>query len=262
MIKSIFLYGVPIAIASISLWTINQSNKFITSHYYGLDEAGLVGVAYNMTFPILMTLFAIITIAAVPRVINLYEDKIDIRPILSKLTGYYMLVSIPLVIVISAYSQDLITIFANEQYKNTYTLLPFFAVGAFFLSFTDYTTMQYHLSKKTYILTTLKVWAGIIGLILNIILIKKLGIIGVGIATLISNLFYFITTIIIVVPGFEWKIPYKKLIQILLCLLPTTGLYYWIKPTNIHIGLQIFVILTFFYSLYYITRSRKLDALV
>ena len=256
MVKSIFLYGTPIAIASISLWAINQSNKFITSHYYGLKEAGLVGVAYNMTFPILMTLFAIITIAAYPRIINLYEDKIDIRPVLSKLTGYYFLVSIPIIIIIAIYAPEIITMFANSKYQNAYILLPYFALSAFFLSLTDYTTIQYHLSKKTYILTTLKVWAGIIGIILNIVLIKKMGLIGIGVGTMLSNLFYFLMTTFIVIPGFEWKIPYKKLYRIFLCLIPTFLLCLALKTTTLFVGIQIIILLSFFYFLYYITRTK------
>lgn len=256
MIKSIFWYGIPIAVASISLWMINQSNKFITSHYYGFKEAGLVGVAYNMTFPILMTFFAIITIAAYPRIINLYEEKTDVRPVISKLTGYYMLVSIPIVLLMSVYAPDLITLFANSKYQNAYVLIPYFAAGAFFLCFSDYTTMQYHLSKKTYILTVLKIFSGIAGLFLNVILIKKFGLIGVGIATLVSNFLYFILSIICTVPNFEWKVPYKKILHIFICLIPACFVWYFIKDSFLFAGFQIITLLLFYYWLFYITGRR------
>ncbi len=257
MIKPIFMYGIPIAAAALSLWAINQSNKFITSHFYGLKEAGLVGVAYNMTFPILMTLFAIITIAAYPRIINLYEDKIDVRPVISKMTGYYLLIAIPLVLIMCAYSQELISIFANSKYNEAHILLPYLSFAVFFMSLTDYTTMQYHLSKKTYILTTLKVWAGIAGLVLNIILIKKLGLIGVGIATLASSIFYFVMTIIVVVPGLEWKIPYKKIIRIVLCLIPVIGVWYVIKNSSIFAWIQIIILLTLYYGIFWVINKYK-----
>lgn len=249
--KSLFLYGIPIAVASISLWVINQSNKFITSHFNGLGDVGLVGVAYNMTFPILMTLFAIITIAAYPRIIHLYEDKIDVRPVISKLTGYYMLVSVPIVLVVCLYAKDIVTVFANEQYLDSCILLPYFALSAFFLSFTDYTTFQYHLSNKTYILTILKVVSAIIGLVLNIILIKNMGLIGIGVATLISNILYFVLTIVVVLPNLEWKIPFKRITHLLLCFLPASVIWYLMSATNIHPMFQINILLVFYYTLFY-----------
>lgn len=253
--KSIFAYGFPIAVASISIWVINQSNKFITSHYYGLDTAGFVGVAYNLTFPLLMTLFAIITIAAYPRIINLYEDNIDVRPVVSKLTGYFLLISLPIATIMSLYSKDIIALFANIQYQSAGILIPFFAFGALFLSFTDFTTYQYHLSKKTYILTIIKIVSAIIGLILNIILIKQLGLVGVGIATLISNILYFILTIVVKIHNLGWQPPYKRITHIALCFIPTILLWSCIKNSTILPLLQINILLIIYYGTFYSTKN-------
>ena len=251
IIKSIIAYGVPISAASTGMWFINQSNKFITTHYNGLNDAGLVGVAYNMTFPLLMTLFAIITIAAFPRIINLYEDKIDVRPLISKLTGLFMVIAIPLIIFVSVYAPDLITLFANSKYQNAYVLLPYFAFAAFFLSFAEYTTMQYHLANKTYILTAIKVFSGLLCLGLNIVLIKNFGLIGAGVATLISNAVYFLLSIFVALPNLEWKIPYKILLHIILALIPTAGMYWLLTLVEVNSIIQMPLILLFYYLVFY-----------
>lgn len=251
IIKSLITYGTPIAAASTGMWFINQSNKFIATHYNGLNDAGLIGVAYNMTFPLLMTLFAIITIAAYPRIINLYEDKIDVRPLISKLTGLFMIIAIPLVIFVSVFAPDLITLFANSKYQNAYILLPYFAFAAFFLSFAEYTTMQYHLANKTYILTALKIVSGLTCLVLNIILIKNFGLIGAGVATLIANALYFILSILIVIPNLEWKIPYKVFAHIILSLIPTVGFFWLFKLADVNSIIQMPLILLFYYLVFY-----------
>lgn len=255
MLKNIFMYGVPVAVASLSLWIINQSNKFITGHYNGLVDAGFVGVAYNLTFPILMTFFSIITIAAYPRIINLYEDKIDVRPVISKLSGYYLLLSLPVVVVMSLYAKEIIVLFANPQYSHASVLLPYLAFSAFFLGFTDYTTYQYHLSNKTYVLTTLKVVSAIIGLALNIYLIKSMGLVGVGIATLFANILYFLLTVFIVVDGLNWQIPVKKIVHILLCFVPCAVVWYAMTFTSFPPFIQICMLLSFYYLIVYLTRN-------
>jgi len=254
-LKSIFCYGLPIALASISIWAINQSNKFITSHYNGLNEAGFVGVAYNLTFPILLTLLSIITIAAFPRVINLYEDNIDVRPVISKLTGYFLLIALPIVIVMSLYSKEIIEIFSNSQYHNAYILIPYFAFSAFFMCFTEYTTYQYHLAKKTYVLTTLKVLSAILGLVLNIFLIRNMGLVGVGIAMLISNVFYFVLTLLVKMPNLEWQVPYKRILHLILCFVPVLVFYCIIKNSAILPILQMNILLIVYYFLFYSTKK-------
>lgn len=255
VLKSVCFYGLPIAITSLSVWVIEQSNKVITAHYYDLDTTALVGVAYGLTFPILLTILSVITIAAFPRIINLYEDNVDVRPVISKLTGYFLLISLPIATVMSLYSKDIIEIFSNAQYHNAYVLLPYFAFAAVFISFTDYTTYQYHLAQKTYVLTTLKVLSAILGLVLNIFLIKTMGLVGVGIAMLVSNIFYFLLTVFVKMPNLEWQIPYKRILHLLLCFIPTTVLWIFLKESTVLPLLQINILLIVYYSFFYTTKG-------
>ena len=123
----IFKYGIPIAATALSAWVINQSNKFIMNSIKGFSEAGIVGVGYGLTLPMLLTIFAMITVAAVPRIINMYEEKIDVRPIISRFIGYYLLISLPIIVIMSLYCMDYVEIFANEKFYAAYKLIPYFA---------------------------------------------------------------------------------------------------------------------------------------
>ena len=100
-VMPIMMYGIPIAATSLSAWIINQSNKFIMNSIHGFSQVGIVGVAYGLTLPLLMTIFSIITVAAIPRIINMYEEKIDVRPLISRFTGYFILIALPIITVIS-----------------------------------------------------------------------------------------------------------------------------------------------------------------
>lgn len=258
-LKSIFKYGIPIAIASASMWCITKSNTLITQQLEGFESASIVGVGYSLTFPILMTFFAIFTIASFPRIINMYEDRRDVRPIISKITGYFLLVAIPLVALSAVYAKD-ITLLANAKFQEAYILIPYLASACFFLSLAEYTTMQYLLSKKTYINTIIKVVSGLIGVALNYILILKMGVVGSGIATLIANILYFALSLIIVMPNLEWKVPYLRLIQIAITFIPVSGLCYLLKTnTNIHPWIQMSILLISYFAVFCIVRLFKKD---
>ena len=215
-ILPIIKYGIPIAATSLSAWIITQSNKFIMNGISGFSKAALVGVGYGLTLPILMTLFAMITVAAIPRIINLYEAKVDVRPILSRVLGYYILVSLPVITIMSLYNVGYTHLFTNERFYEASTLVPFFSFGVFFLAMTDYTTLQYHLANKTHIEFIIKLISGIIGVVLNIILIPKMGLIGVGIATLSANFLYCLLSMIIVLPDMNLKLPKNTILRILI----------------------------------------------
>lgn len=222
----IMKYGIPIAATSLSAWIINQSNKLIMNSIHGFSEVGLVGVAYGLTLPLLMTIFSIITVAAIPRIINMYEEKIDVRPLISRFSGYYILVALPVITVISLYAPDYVQMLSsNDKFFVAFKLIPYFAFGTFFMALTDYTTLQYHLANKTYIDFIIKLISGIVNIVLNILLIPKIGLIGVGIATLSANFLYFLLSIIIVLPGL--RLIYPKLIinRIILSFVPSIILF-------------------------------------
>jgi O-antigen/teichoic acid export membrane protein len=223
----IFKYGIPIAATALSAWIINQSNKFIMNSMSGFSDVGIVGVAYGLTLPLLMTIFSIITVAVIPRVINLYEEKINVRPLISRFTGYYILFALPVIVVISLYAPDYVQMLSpNENFYAAAKIIPYFAFGTFFMALADYTTLQYHLANKTYIEFIIKLVSGIVGVVLNILFIPKYGLAGVGAATLAANFLYFFLSAVIVLPGLSLQYPAKTIVRMAASFVPFALIYY------------------------------------
>lgn len=246
-------YGIPIAATSLSAWIINQSNKFIMNSINGFSDVGIVGVAYGLTLPLLMTIFSMLTVAAVPRIINLYEDNYNVAPVVSRFIGYYILVALPLVMTMAFFSLDYVHIFsANEKFYAAYKIIPFFAFGTFFLALTDYTTLQYHLANKTQIDFVLKLSSGILGIILNVILIPKYSLYGVGIATFSANLFYLLLSLIIVIPGLRISYPSNVLNKVFLSLIPyLVCVFFVVDYLVLPPALKMIFLLVIFYCSYW-----------
>ena len=256
----IFNYGIPIAATSLSAWIINQSNKFIMNSIHGFREVGIVGVAYGLTLPLLMTIFATITVAVIPRVINLYEENYDVKPIISKFIGYYVLIALPLVSTMALFANDYVRVFSsNPNFYSASVIIPFFAFGTFFLALTDYTTLQYHLAKKTEIDFILKLISGILGIILNIILIPKLSLVGVGLATLSANFCYVLLSMVIILPGMRIEYPKEIFNRIILAFVPYLLVSLFVVN---HLLLtpavrMLFVLIVFHASYWFIGRLQK-----
>ena len=79
-----------------------------------------------------MTIFSTITVACIPRIINLYEENFDVRPIISKFVGYYILIALPLVLTMALFSLDYVHVFSsNPHFYVAYKIIPYFAFGPF-----------------------------------------------------------------------------------------------------------------------------------
>lgn len=247
-----FKYGIPIAATSLSAWVINQSNKFIMNSISGFKEVGLVGVAYGLTLPLFMTIFSIITVAAVPRIFNMFEEKVDVRPIITRFAGYFLVVALPMIAVVSIYAPQFVDMLANTKFHEAYRLIPYFAFGCFFMALSDYTTLQYHLANKTYIDFILKLISGIVGIVANIVLIPKMGLDGAGIATLSANFIYFFLSSVIRIPNLELYCPVRTILRMGLSFIPFIVLYYCFKQTPYIPALaQMVMLLVVFYGVYW-----------
>ena len=253
-------YGIPIAVTSLSTWVINQSNKFIMNSISGFSDVGLVGVAYGLTLPLLMTIFSIITVAAVPRIINMYEEKIDVRPIISKFTGYYILVALPVITVISMYAPDYVHMLSSgDKFYMAFKLIPFFAFGTFFMALADYTTLQYHLANKTYIDFIIKLISGVVGIALNIFMIPKYGLIGAGVATFAANFLYFFLSTVVVLPGLQLRYPTLTIFRMVIAFVPFIALnYLYSNYLNLSPLFEMLSLIFVFYGCYWILAKTVL----
>ncbi|OGI00698.1 MAG: hypothetical protein A2Y25_11525 [Candidatus Melainabacteria bacterium GWF2_37_15] len=221
-----YKYGVPIAASSLGMWIITQSNKFVIQYFKGSEYNGYIGVGYNVTFSILFPLFAVITLAGIPRIINRYEEGKDVSPLVSKLSGYFFVAFTPAVFLMCYFPQQLVLLLSNEKYISAAGLIPFLALSAFVYGMTEYTVIQYHLAKKTYLDMIIKISSNLAGIILLILLVKFLEekdiLWAVGVSALVSQLIYFGLTLIIRIRGIRdivWVPPYRTLAKVITAIL-------------------------------------------
>ncbi len=211
IIKHLCWYGLPLALASLSSWIMTQSDKFIVQmHYKNSFYNGIIGVSYNMTFSIFLAMFAIIMIAAMPRIIIMYEHQEDTREATSRLSGFFIALTIPFIAFVSLYAPEYVKLMANPKFGEAVKLVPFLMGACFFTGLTEYTTIQYHLRKKTYINTIIRMIPGIIGIFLTIHFLPKFGLITVGATALFTSCLYFLLSIIVVEKDLEWWFPLKE----------------------------------------------------
>lgn len=216
--SGLYKYGIPVALSSIGMWLITQSNRFILQHFKGSAYNGQLGVGYNLTYSMMLPLFSIITLAAIPRIMNFYEDGKDVKPLLSKLTEIYFTWFLPITIFLCIYPKDIVHFFSNSNFSNAYILIPFLAISAFCLGLTELTTIQYYLVKKTTIDMWLRLISGLFGIILNFILLPKFGLLSVGFSALASQLLYLLLSCIIKIKEINWAFPVKPVLKAFLIL--------------------------------------------
>lgn len=212
-LSGLYKYGIPVALSSLGMWLITQSNRFILQYFKGSYYNGQLGVGYNLTYSIMLPLFSIINLAAIPRIINSYEENKNVKPVLSRLTELYFIWFLPITFFLCIYPKEIVLFFANSNFINAYILIPFLSLSAFCLGLTELTTIQYYLVKKTKIDMTIRLVSGGFGIILNIILLPHFGLLAIGFSCLLSQILYFVLSCIIKIKEINWIFPIKSVLK-------------------------------------------------
>ena len=195
--------------------------------------------------------------AAMPRIIQMYEKKQDVVKTVSIISGHLIAMTMPFVIVFSLYPLDFVHLLANSKFSQAYIVIPAMSLSVMFMLLAEFTTIQYHLVNKTYIDTVLKLVAGGFGIVLNILLIPKFGIIAVGYTALTVNVCYFLLSLVVVVDKLKWKFPKVEFTMFILSSIPLFIAYFVLSKLNAHFIISMLTLLFVYYSTYFLLNKKR-----
>ncbi len=186
-IKSYLRWGVPLIPNSAMLWIIRFSDRYMVSYFMGITAAGMYSAAYRIGEYASFTLIALSSVLY-PTIIKSYEEGnlSETRKYLKYSLKYFMMVSIPSAFGLSILAKPILSILTTSEFVIGTTVIPFVAFGVILLSFYRFCLHVIYIANKTHLTVRLLGISTALNIILNIILIPRMGIVGAAIATFIT----------------------------------------------------------------------------
>jgi Membrane protein involved in the export of O-antigen and teichoic acid len=194
--KDYLKFGLPTVPGSLSTWIVNSSDRYVINFLLGATFVGLYSPGYVLGNTITMFL-APITFILPPTISRYYDEGNlgEVRTMLSYSMKYFMLIAIPSAFGLSLLSKSLLTILSTTEIASEgYLITPFTAISSIFFGMYAIIAQVCIMEKKTKIIGKIWTIAALINLILNFILVPKIGILGAAITTLIAFVFSFISS--------------------------------------------------------------------
>lgn len=162
---------------------------------------------------IVLTIITSLGTVMMPRIASKFVDnkKEDIKRYMEKSFSMVFLLAFPLIFGIVAVSKAFVPIFFGEGYEKVVILMQTISPIILFIGLSNVTGVQYLLATKKQKEYTISVILGaILNLILNSILILKLGALGASIATVLAELLVTIVQLIFIKDEINIKILIKQ----------------------------------------------------
>ena len=185
--KSYLKWGIPLTPNAAILWIINVSDRYMVSYFLGVAAAGVYSASYAIGHYASFAL-APLGIVLYPTISKTYDEgnQGETRNYLKYSLKYLMMIAIPAAFGLSILAKPLLQILTTPEFVAGSTVVPWVAFGAVLFCFYQMCVYIIHLVGKTHITVRLLGTSAALNVILNLILIPRMGIIGAAIATLVA----------------------------------------------------------------------------
>ncbi|MEW6096967.1 MAG: oligosaccharide flippase family protein [bacterium] len=185
-LKKMLHFSLPLILTNGAMWILTLSDRFFLVRLTSLEEVGFYSIGVKLTIPLLLFITSF-GMAWSPFILSIYSDDKEIeKKLRGKVFTYYMLVLFLFAAIISLFAKEFILLLATKKFLESYKVVGILTLSVVALGSTQLVCTGISLTKKTMYFAYYTTICALVNLSLNGILIPLWGMIGAGLATLIS----------------------------------------------------------------------------
>lgn len=189
-LKEILKYSVPLVPNMISWWVVDASDRTIVTSILGVGMNGILSAATKFS-NVISTLYGVFNLTwTESAAININSEDRD--EFFSKILDFIIRFFGALILGIIAFMPFVFSIMINEKFQEAYMQIPILMLGSIFNILTSFLGSIYVAKKITKEIAKTSVFAAVINLIVNIVLVKQIGLYAASISTAVA---YFVMTV-------------------------------------------------------------------
>jgi len=193
ILKKFLHFGFPLAISAILGVLLSVTDRYCLRFLSDLETVGKYSLGFKIANTLKVFIISSVGFAIAPLIFKM--EKHPQRDLFySRLTKYYSLGLMLIILPISVFAKEIIQIIAhnNPAYWDSYKIIPIICFAIFFGMLKDNSSNGLLLRRKTKIIPLLVLFVSILNLLMNMIMIPLFGFIGAALSSLISQIIFFL----------------------------------------------------------------------
>ncbi len=187
ILRQMILFSAPMIINAIVLWINSSSDRIMLGIFLSSAAVGIYSVSAKI--PTLITTITNIFIQAwVISSVTEYDSNSD-KGFYQKVFHFFNLMLVSLASVIISIIKCFMQFYVGDDFIEAWVYVPILLLASLFLTYSSFFGAIYIACKKTKNIMITTLIGAIFNIILNFILIKKLGILGAILATLLTFMY-------------------------------------------------------------------------
>lgn len=251
LLKEVLKYSIPLIPNIISWWIVNVSDRIIITSIIGIEQNGIYSVS-NKFSHVFTTLYSAFNLTwTESAAVNINSEHRD--EFFSKIFDVTIRIFGSIAIGIIAFMPFVFNILINENFNDAYYQIPILMVASMFNILVSFLGSIYVAKKLTREIAKTSIFAAIINLVINLILIRTIGLYAASISTFAS---YFVMFIYRYIDSKKYvKLIVNKNVAVSMVLITILAfIAYYLKVRIVHIAVALVVVA---YAVYINRHSAK-----
>lgn len=184
-LREMLIFSTPLVISSLAVWLSTYIDRIMINHYLSIDEVGLYSIGFRIAF--VAGLLIVGFRGALTPLIYTYYDEADTPRQLANIFRLFIFLVLLVFLVLSLFALDIVQLLTTEPFYGG-SVVVVYLVPAILLTNMYIFAPGVGIAKKTHYLIWINISGALLNLCLNVLLIPPLGIVGAGLATMISSM--------------------------------------------------------------------------
>ena len=246
ILKEMLAYGAPLMLAATSGVLLVVTDRYMLNSMSGLEKTGIYSLGFRIANTLKMVISVPIGLALSPIImkkINMEKNQHFYAKIMTY-SGFIFVIGL---LGLSLFSLEILKFFTGSaKYWAANGVVPIISFALFFGLLKDNVTIGLVIKKKTKVIGLLIFITSILNIVLNLFFIPIWGIYGAALATLCSQVFFFITMAI--QSQKAYFIPYEWKKVLVLFLLAALFLSFSLAVSDVNIVFRLPIKIALFFS--------------
>jgi O-antigen/teichoic acid export membrane protein len=185
IVKKALKFGVFLVPAGLAVWALNQSDRYLLRQFGGLTMVAIYGVGFKFASVMNVFLVTPFLTAWTPFMFRVSTQE-NARHLYARVLTYFALVSVGILVVLSATIGDVTRFVAGVSYTDAAPVVPFVAIGFVLYGVANIIVVGIYLRERTYHVSVAMICGAAVKIVLSVLAIPVMGVLGVALATLVA----------------------------------------------------------------------------
>jgi len=187
--RPMLFFGVALIPNGLMAWAVNYADRVVIVHFLGMESVGAyaAGYAFGET---LKFFYAPLGLVFYPFALRLWNagHEAAVPSHFTDLFRYYVMAALPASVGVAIVSQPILRLMTNEAFLTDGLLVFAIALGVAMQGLFQLNASVFHIAKKPWFMTLFFVVGALLNVVLNLVLVPRLGLHGAALSTALTFL--------------------------------------------------------------------------